>query len=125
MRLNPDCIRDILLHFEKITDGVIVYDVDESNSYEYLDNYSSEEFMYHIRQCYYNCFFIGEDRGSYINIKDLSPIAHSFLADTRLDNNWNKIKGVAKTLGISSLTALTDIATKHTASLVANYFQKL
>ena len=31
MKLNLDCVRDILLTLEEITDGVIQYDISESN----------------------------------------------------------------------------------------------
>ncbi|WP_339010487.1 DUF2513 domain-containing protein [Fusobacterium varium] len=110
MRLNPDCIRDILLKLEEITDGSIVFDVGEYNYQEYTDKYSSQEFYYHVRQCFYHNFLIGTDRGNYINVRDISPAGHAFLENIRNDNNWNKTKEIATKVGSFSLNALKDIA---------------
>lgn len=118
MRLNPDCIRDILLHFEKITDGFIVYDVDEQNYKKYLDKYSKEEFIYHFRQCLKHGFLDGEDRGTVFYITDISPSGHAFLAEIRLDNNWNKIKEIAKKLGVASLSSLNQVAISYINSKI-------
>lgn len=110
MRLNPDCIRDILLKLEEITNGSIVFDVGEYNYQEYTDKYSAQEFYYHVRQCLYHNFFIGTDRGNYINVRDISPVGHAFLENIRNDNNWNKTKEIAFKVGSFSLNALKDIA---------------
>lgn len=110
MRLNPDCIRDILLKLEEITNGSIVFDVGEYNYQEYTDKYSSQEFYYHVRQCFYHNFLIGTDRGNYINVRDISPEAHAFLINIRNDNVWNKTKEKAAEIGIFSLNAIKEIA---------------
>lgn len=56
-------------------------------------------------------------------IEDLSPSGHQFLADIRSDNNWNKTKSIAKSVGASSLTAIKEIATNVIAELIKAQFQ--
>lgn len=51
MKLNPDCIRDILLAVEEIPDINHHWRFDKETVPELLPNYSFDEVMYHIRQC--------------------------------------------------------------------------
>lgn len=57
MKLNPDCIRDILLVVEEIPDINHRWRFDEETIPELFPNYSFDEVMYHIRQCQLNNFF--------------------------------------------------------------------
>lgn len=57
MKLNPDCIRDILLVVEEIPDINHHWRFDKETVPELLPNYSFDEVMYHIRQCQLNEFF--------------------------------------------------------------------
>ena len=115
MRLNPDCIRDLLLTIEDTTTFThsMEYYVDR-NDFPRLIDYSHEEILYHIRQCKMaelitNAHFY--DGGDCILIPDLSPTGHEFLANIRSDNAWNKTKDIAEKTGSYSLSALATIAT--------------
>ena len=125
MRLNPDCIRDILLDVERKS----TFDNDVQylgpDDIQALSKYSYNEIMYHIRQCSENNFFIGKveyymDGGC--TIIDLSPSAHEFLANIRKDTNWNKTKSIAKTVGSFSITALKEISVQVIASAISANF---
>lgn len=120
MRLNPDCIRDILLTVEENTGYGTSMHYDDDTSYEYLESYTHDEVMYHIRQSEFSnliikvSYFIGG--GCLIN--DLSPMGHEFLANIRSDTNWNKTKDIAKNVGSYSLDALSKIATSVITSMI-------
>ena len=122
MKLNPDCIRDILLTVEDnctINNGIRLPD----NNFEKLNKYTIDELMYHVRQCALSEFFyrvIEISDGSYF-VTDLSPQGHEFLADIRKDNNWNKVKEVSSKVGSNSLKAIMQIASSVVADLIKQY----
>lgn len=126
MKLNPDCIRDILLTVEEIVDCHTCIDFEPGNlsQYEKLNKYSEEEVFYHINQCDLSGFFadlsktvIGEYR-----IFDLSPKGHEFIANIRKDTVWNGIKTVSAKVGAASLTAITQIASNVISELIKAQF---
>ena len=114
MKLNPDCIRDILLYVEDTSNFDIYTNYDSSNIPDELSEYTHDEIVYHIRQCqmsdlitkvsYYDC-------GSKISIKDLTPRGHEFLANIESDSLWNTTKEISGKIGSRSLQALIQIAT--------------
>lgn len=110
MRLNPDCIRDILLLLEeKIQYGEIIY-INFRNYQAYCDKYSKDEFFYHLEQCIKFGYIIGEYQLYIFKIFDLTPKGHLFLADIRSETVWNKTKSIASKIGSISLDVLKDIA---------------
>ncbi|WP_333860762.1 DUF2513 domain-containing protein [Clostridium sp.] len=124
MKLNPDCIRDILLTVEE-TPGVqpqTPYPID--GEYERLGKYSKDEVLYHINQCELSDFFteVSWFCGGSCVIHDLSPYGHEFLANIRSDTNWSKTKEIALKVGSFSLDALSKIATSVVSSLINNHF---
>ncbi len=121
MKLDPDCIRDILMDLEgKIQDvGELVTYPKESGL---LGKYQRNVLSYHTRQCIlsgllltYRDDFDGQDS---FHIKDLSPSAHEFLANIRSETTWSKTKEVAKKVGSSSLTVLLKIAAGVVTNLI-------
>lgn len=111
MRLNPDCIRDILLQLEEFDNFSIRFNDENSlNELIYLKKYSLKEVLYHINQCKYMNFISYEENIKFITINDLFPEGHAFLADMRHDTVWNNTKSIAKSLGVNSLRALKDIS---------------
>lgn len=126
MKLNPDCIRDILLTVEDNTSFGVYMRYDSDSSYSLLNKYTLDEVRYHIKQCELSqlltkvTWFL--DGGCMIF--DLSPNGHQFLADIRSDSNWNKTKLIAKSVGTSSLTAIKEIATNVIAELIKSQFQQ-
>lgn len=114
MKLNPDCIRDILLVIENTTTYEQDWDWDFNTLNEpLLSSYSHDEILYHISQCNKaglidGCeFYFGATAGT---VRDLSPYGHQFLADTRSDTVWNNVKTISQTIGANSIQTLTQIA---------------
>ena len=115
MRLNPDCVRDILLTVEEVTcfNRILWYKINE-NDFPLLLKYSHEELIYHIRQCKLSNLILGVkfyDSGDSASISDLSPYGHKFLADIRSDNIWKHTKSIATKVGSVSLDSLIQIST--------------
>lgn len=125
MKLNPDCIRDILLTVENTTDlhNWLNYPK-EADLCPLLTVYNEDEVKYHINQCLLSGLLIGDisDLSFSIIIKDLSPQGHSFLADIRADTTWNKVKQTGKSLGIYSLDSLMKIASEIVTNLISGHF---
>lgn len=125
MKLNPDCIRDILITIEDNTGFSKYMDYNLNSTYDLLQKYTFDEVRYHINQCELSNLITKVHKfldGSCL-IQDLSPSGHQFLADIRSDNNWNKTKSIAKTVGTSSLTAIKEIATNVIAEVIKAQFQ--
>lgn len=124
MKLNPDCIRDILFTIEDNTSFSEYMRVDSECSYEKLSSYSYEEILYHIKQCELTGFITKVSW--YLNgscmIHDLSPSGHKFIADIRSDTNWNKTKEISKKIGSSSLDTLKQISIGVISELIKNQF---
>lgn len=122
MKLNPNCIRDILIAVEENTGYGIYLDYPtERDKCPSLESYKDDEIRYHIYQCYKSGLigFSGkEDICGNIPISDLTPAGHSFLANIRSDNVWNDVKTVSSKIGSTSLTALTQIASGIVSALI-------
>lgn len=111
MRLNPDCIRGILLTVEEKcnfdTPWQYVRDLFES---EYLAELSHEEILYHIWQAEQSDLIQGVeyfDCGDSVTICDLTPSGHEFLANIRNESVWKKV--YSQSFG-ASLPILIEVA---------------
>ena len=125
MKLNPDCIRDILITIEDNTGFGKYMSYNLNSTYDLLQKYTFDEVRYHIDQCELSNLITKVNKfidGSCL-IQDLSPSGHQFLADIRSDNNWNKTKSIAKTVGTSLVTAIKEIATNVIAEVIKAQFQ--
>ncbi|MDM0609580.1 DUF2513 domain-containing protein [Clostridium perfringens] len=116
MRLNPDCIRDILLFVEENTDFENT-DVDASVLVESLIEYDENTLFYHIIKMNSAKLF---DKVEYcenelIYISSLSWTGHAYLDNIRDNNIWAKTKSAVGKLSSISLPILiqkaADIAT--------------
>ena len=116
MKLNPDCIRDILIALENLTTGVnttyIFHSWDEvPEQLPSLQKYPVDMLSYHIHQLdlcgmLYNANF-PRDGFSFMH---LTPSAHEFLANIRQETNWNKTKEIASKAGSFGLSILKSIS---------------
>ena len=114
MRLNNDCIRDILLYVEDNTDlEKSVIDIDKLS--EALSNkYNENALYYHIKMISQadlvdNVFF-AEDRP--YTISSLSWEGHQYLDNIRDEKVWNILKDKTKDLSSVSLKILIPVASK-------------
>lgn len=129
MKLNPDCIRDILLTVENKSSFNTIWDYQkEDHQNELLENYSHDEIAYHIRQCSLSGFLNGVnyyDGGDNILVGDLTPEGHQFLANIRSNTNWNKTKEIAKSVGSDSLDVIKQISIGVIQSIIQSKLGQL
>lgn len=117
MRLNPDCVRDILLTAEETIqyrNNQLISMCYSNNpaKFERLSKYSNAEIRYHIMQCRQHKFIqILSTTYETILIGDLTPLGHEFLTNIRSNTVWNKTISIANKLGSTSLDILIKIAT--------------
>ena len=125
MKLNPDCIRDILLDIESVSSisNACVYDSDSPP--DKLCKYSKEEIGYHARQCsksnLVDGFRLFGDCET-ITVSDLTPKGHEFLANIRENKIWNGVKTISEKVGSASLDAITQIASNVITELIKAQF---
>ncbi len=122
MKLNPDCIRDILLYVEESTDYHVSCCISPAKLNPPLDAYPANVVMYHVEQCIMSNYFskTSSDLSNTITIKGLSPIGHQFIDNVRNDTIWNDVKAVSSKIGSKSLDALEKIATGVITALIQN-----
>ena len=123
MKLNPDCIRDILMSGEEVCEVDCPFESDKDMT-ERLQAYSYDELIYHARQCEMACLIIRlriSDFGRF-TFDDLTPSGHEFLANIHNDTIWKGVKETAVKVGSTSLSALTQIATNVITTLIKTQF---
>ena len=118
MKLNINCIRDILLTIEENCDFETPWEYQEdSPDSKFLSNYNHEEIVYHIKQAEKSDLIDGVDyfeSGSNIYISDLTPKGHEFLANIRNDTVWKKVLSKASNASLPIILEVAkDAAKKH------------
>lgn len=126
MKLNPDCIRDILMAIEDVTEYGTSFEYSpDDKDHDKLLKYSSKEVQYHIRQCELAGLIVDvipAYGGELMIVGDLSPAGHEFLANTRKSAIWEGVKGVAGEIGANSLSSLAEIAKQAAFALIKQHF---
>lgn len=115
MKLNPDCVRDVLFAIEDLSGPDSFIASDELANTKFLhDKYSEDEIVYHIRQLDWAGYIKTPNKNRTIDgiyfVNDLSPLGHEFISDIRKDTNWNKVKSISKEVGTETLSSLKSIA---------------
>ena len=124
MKLNPDCIRDILIMVEENSSfgKQVRYRCNED--FDNLKSYTNEEVLYHIKQCELSDLLtkVNWFMGGSCLIHDLSPYGHEFLANIRSNNTWNKTKDISKKIGSNSLSTIIQIASNVISEMIKAQF---
>lgn len=144
MRLNFDCVRDVMLWAENLTTPTrpaIYVDIDSLAKTKdvYLDiselpvpddfqksllgKYSNETLVYHLTYCIRANLLIREfglNEGKII-IKDLTPDGHAFLENIRSDTVYENVKKICKKLGIESLSGVVHISESVVTEIIKAY----
>lgn len=122
MKLNPDCMRDIMLQIEALPFGKTL---GFANLCKQLSQYTEDELTY-------TCIKLKEAElitaiileADYFTriycLNDLTYDGHQFLADIRSQNIWNKTKDVASKVGSMSASAIMQIASGIVSSVIKN-----
>lgn len=118
MKLNTNCIRDVMLILEiEVTPKYSII-IDNFSFYNYADNFSEEytpeEFIYHLGQCIQRGFVDATPCNTQTSygymIRDLTPAGHDFLEHTRDKTVWEKTKKIFNQSTIKTMGALIDIS---------------
>ncbi|WP_027638634.1 DUF2513 domain-containing protein [Clostridium cadaveris] len=125
MKLNPDCIREVLTYIEEnqtYVKGTLqrLHDTDICNE---ITKFSRSDVLYSIKQLsnsnMLDSHIIKTAADSYIiYIFDITPSGHEFLANIRTDNVWNQTKKIANKVGSFSLDVLTKISVSIVTELI-------
>lgn len=140
LRLDMDCVRDILLcveehtgfnlrcHFvnantEEMQDFLGIELSIPSYQIQLLDLYGNEKLLYHVTYCIRaDLIEEGEPSWEYdIYISDLTVSGHEFLNDIRSNKLWEEVKTTAKAAGVASLKSLISIASNVATSYVNKF----
>jgi hypothetical protein len=123
MRLNPDCIRDILFYVEEnagYSEMIPFYTNLERFNIKLKNDYPADVILYHLELCEeYGYLTIYSHTMGAINVKRLSVSGHEFLENIRQDTNWNKTKEVAKSAGSTSIEILSNVASNLITALIS------
>ena len=119
MKLNYDCVRDLLLLLENDL-GLNSY-VSIANLSE--ENYSREEWLYSAKKLIEAGFIkavpIDTMSGLIdIDVREITWGGHQFLENIRPKTTWDKSKDAAKSIGGASLLVLSKIAEGLTSAFL-------
>ncbi len=141
MRINMDCIRDILLCIEENTglqqrclfvsyaysevQEMIGGDLIEPMQYQ-IDlekTYDNDELIYHLKYCAEAGLIVSAGKiPAYQNqIVDLTPKGHDFIANIRSNTLWEKIKKICIQAGVSSIDAILEVAKSSALQSVTQF----
>lgn len=123
MRLNYDCVRDVLLVLEEILQvrcngKMYCFDnvsIDKICSTLNDKKYSREDIFYSLfnleQADYISAHFIEADSG-YVGcfVEFITYQGHEFIEQIKPDTVWNKTKGIVKNIGGASLSIISKIA---------------
>lgn len=136
MKLNVDCVRDVLLCVEDNT-GLrkscyfVDYDIDHlypgstdvpAYQKKLEAKYHNDELIYHVNYCVEARLLKRVVQGSdrIVTISDLTPSGHQFIISLKNDNIWNKVKHLAQKYSGLSLETITQLtATEAFNALVS------
>ncbi|EPW71998.1 DUF2513 domain-containing protein [Streptococcus agalactiae] len=116
MRLDYDCIRDILLTVESLDRMDSSIYLDDYKKYKLLETYSNDEIQYHsiklIQEEYVQGLKVsGSDVTNAIYIDDLTWKGHELLNDIRSESVFKETKNkVINSIGTVSLSIFQQLA---------------
>lgn len=116
MKLNYDCIRDILLTIEEIPNRKGELNLENFKSYKKLSKYNEDEIQYNALKLLKEEYVIGlkiPDKNTTIVLflTDLTWSGHALLNDIRSETVFNQTKEkIIKSVGSASLTIFQQLA---------------
>lgn len=119
MRLNHDCVRDLLLTIEDSLSLDAVVLTTQLNQHENLEKYEYAELVYcilRLREAGY-IETVGQDLtsnvGRVIKVRGLTYSGHLFLDNIRESTRWKKVKEKADSVGNVALNIMAGLAESY------------
>lgn len=117
MKLNYDCVRDVLLYLENnlSLNNSISFPSDIKESL--LLKYSKDDLLYTVKILLNKKLILGADNFNYatgmytVNIESLSFDGHSFLDNIRDNQVWSKSKKILSAFKSVSIEIISQVAT--------------
>ena len=125
MKFNPDCARDVLIALESCGPREIIT---VEKLCERIPGQSADDVHYSCKKLNEAGFIEAETADflaggtSIIAVKDITYAGHEFLTNIRKDAIWDGVKSVAKKVGATSISAMTQIATNVVTELIKAHF---
>ena len=122
MRLNIDCIRDIMFEVEKLQFNQVL---EFNELVEKLPTYTPDELAYTTIKLNEAGLLLATISNTYAGtlvstLDDLTYSGHLFIADVRSDNIWGKTKSILAKLGSESIPIVSRVA----STLMAEFISK-
>lgn len=120
MKLNHDCIRDLLLEIESFP--LDTFPLQGPNLVNVSNKYSSDDLIYSVQQLlsakYIEGTCDGDFSGEYIIVIDtITWEGNKFLDNIRSPKVWSEVStSISKKIGSASLTILSSVAAKFIES---------
>lgn len=130
LKLNTDCIRDVLLYLEKnlkIENRNFV-SITLSALQENLSKYSAEDVFYTIYNLsearFVDCKWgvITSENYRHCDISNITYRGHQFLESVRPETIWEKTKTVASKVGVHTLEFIESVAREIAVELAKQAF---
>ncbi len=119
MKLNQDCIRDLLLYLE---DNLSYKNDININSLK-LNNYTEEELVYTTERLmeanFLSCLTAKGFDIPVIIARNITYNGHEFLDNIRDDKVWKETKSIASTVASTSIQIISNIAAQVIANIVS------
>lgn len=120
MKLNVDCLRDVLLTMQDMPRGETL---SGNEIRAILDEYDEDDVDYSclkLKEAGYIDAIIKEIPSGFIVLRldDITFLGHQFIANIQSDSVWNDVKAISSKIGSQSISALTQIATSVISTII-------
>lgn len=133
MKLNYECMRDVLIFLEEnltlncADDGMEYEEMSGEDVCNGLPAYSKEDVYYSLEMLsqggYINADDLyGDDQLLVCSVLSLNLDGHEFLAQIRDSENWSNVKKVTSAIRNFSLSAISSAAEGVASALISKYF---
>lgn len=128
MRIDNDCVRDILLTVEEFTtyEKAMYIRLRPSNTPERLQKYDIDKSLYHIRNLILANYLYHplnpSQTAEYEQFVDLTPSGHEFLNTIRSPKIWDETKKLSEKAGAFSLKIISAIAEGVARGAISTHF---
>ena len=125
MKLNPDCIRDIMFYLEEHLsisseleiEEVSVYTLEKALSYP-IQELANTLFALDDAGFIEINYDFGSNRIDILNVSRITYGGYQFIESVRPEPVWNKVKSVGRHVGSFSMNTITQVATSVLTTMV-------